>query len=299
MSTALLDFRIKVPLRDDSSDPGVAVSADMDRYGALYGIDDRLNLTVEDLLAEMESFDVSGILQNEYEDGADSRPRNERTAELVARRPDRFLGGIPTVDPRHPEALGELEWAHDELGLRGLIMQPAFLDVSPADRLCYPLYEFCSDRGTPVTLHTGVNFSSSAKMDYGRPIWIDHVACDFPELTIVCNHGGWPWAMEAVAMAWRHEHVYLEYGAISPKYLADPRGGYGPLPHWMRTQVTSNILLGTDWPMLRYDRLLAELPQLELTEDAYEAYVRGNALKIIERVWPGSKTGDGAVRGQA
>jgi uncharacterized protein len=285
---ALIDFRIKVPLRDDASDPHVPLPADLDRYTELYAMEDRLNITTEELLDEMERFDVCGILQTEFEDSANAHVLNERTAALVKRHPDRFLGGIATTDPHRGDALEVLTTAHDELGLRGLILQPAFFGMSPADHRLYPLYEFCLDRGVPVTLHTGVNFSSTAKIEYGRPIWVDHVACDFPDLTLVCNHGGWPWAMEAVAIAHRHENVYVEYGAISPKYVADPRGGYGPVTHWMRTQITDNILLGTDWPMLRYDRLVEELPLLELTEDAYEAYVRGNALRIIDRVWPRS-----------
>lgn len=283
---ALIDFRIKVPLRDDADSPAVELPADLQRYAALYAMDDRLNISAEELLAEMEKHDICGILQTEFEDGANPRPLNERTAALLERRPDRFLGGIPTVDPRDDDALAVLESAHDELGLRGLIIQPAFFGFSAADERLYPLYEFCLERDTPVTIHTGINFGATSKIDYGRPIWVDHVACDFPGLTLVCNHGGWPWSMEAVALAWRHENVYVEYGAISPKYVADPRGGYGPVPHWMRTQITDNILFGTDWPMLRYDRVVEELPLLELTDVAYDAYVRGNAARIIERVWP-------------
>jgi predicted TIM-barrel fold metal-dependent hydrolase len=285
---AMIDFRIKVPLRDNESDAHVPLPTDLERYTSLYAMEDRLNVTTEQLLEEMAHHDVCGILQTEFEDSANARPLNERTATLLARHPDRFLGGIATTDPHQPDALEVLVSAHDDLGLRGLILQPAFIDMSPADRRLYPLYEFCLERDVPVTLHTGVNFSSTAKMDYGRPIWVDHVACDFPDLTLVCNHGGWPWAMEAVAVAHRHENVYVEYGAIAPKYIADPRGGYGPVPHWMRTQITEHILLGTDWPMLRYDRLVKELPLLELTDAAYEAYVRGNARRIIERVWPDS-----------
>jgi predicted TIM-barrel fold metal-dependent hydrolase len=111
------------------------------------------------------------------------------------------------------------------------------------------------------------------------------VACDFPDLVIVCNHGGWPWITESLAVAWKHSNVYLEFGAIAPKYMADPRGGWQPLPHWMRTQLRSKVLLGTDWPMLRYDRLLDELPLLELSSDAERAYTCENAQRIIESVW--------------
>ena len=58
------------------------------------------------------------------------------------------------------------------------------------------------------------------------------------------------------------------------------------LPTNQPSGITGNILLGTDWPMLRYDRLVEELPLLELDDTAYEAYVRENATRIIKRVWP-------------
>ena len=283
--TELIDFRIKPPMRDSASDPPVDLPSDMDRYDSLYGMGDRFNTPFEELVDEMERHGVRGIMQAEFEDSGSSRYWNRRVAELIGRRPDLFLGGIAGLDPREPDALEELEWAHDELGLRGVVMQPGFLQVYPTDPRCYPIYAFCAQRGVPVTLHTGINFTSRGSIDYGRPVWVDKVACDFPDLVLVCNHGGWPWITESLAVAWKHQNVYLEFGAIAPKYMADPRGGWQPLPHWMSTQIKSNVLLGTDWPMLRYDRLVAELPLLELKPEAEEAYVRANAERIIEAVW--------------
>src|ERR1700752_3928502 len=51
-------------------------------------------------------------------------------------------------------------------------------------------------------------------------------------------------------------------------------------------QIKDHILLGTDWPKLRHDSRVAEPPLRELTGEAYEGYVRGNARLIIERVSP-------------
>lgn len=286
MSNLVIDFRIKTPLRDDSSSPEVPLPPDMAIYGAVYGMRDRLNVTFEQLTADMERYGIRGVLQTEFEDGAGCRQLNERTAALLERRPDLFFGGIATVDPREPDALDELMHAHDVLGLRGLIFQPAFIEMKPNDPALYPLYEYCAERGVPVTIHTGVNFTETSPFDYGRPLWIDYVACSFPALTLVANHGGFPWVMESVACAWRHTNVLLEFGAIAPKYLAHPAGGYGPLPHWMRTQLREKVILGTDWPMLYHGRLLDELPLLELGEEALHAYTVGNAMRIINRVWP-------------
>lgn len=281
----LIDFRIKPPVRDTDADPAVELGAMLDRYDDVYGMRELFNTPFDALEAEMEQFGIRGIMQAEFEESGRSRYWNERVAELIGRRPDLFLGGIAGVDPREPDALDELEWAHDDLGLRGLVIQPGFLSMAPTDARCYPLYSYCQRRGVPVTIHTGINFTPHGPIDYGRPLWVDRVACDFPDLVLVCNHGGWPWVTESLAIAWKHTNVYLEFGAIAPKYLADPRGGWQPLTHWMRTQVKDRILLATDWPMLRYERLIRELPLLELPAEASDAYTHLNAQRIIDRAW--------------
>jgi predicted TIM-barrel fold metal-dependent hydrolase len=286
----LIDFRIKPPMRDTAADPPVKLGPELARYDEVYGMQERFNTPFEELTAEMEQYGVTGIMQAEFEDSGRTRWWNERTAELIGRRPDLFLGGVAGIDPREPDARDILEWAHDELGLRGMVIQPGFVSVYPTDPRCYALFAYCERRGVPVTMHTGINFTPQGPIDYGRPVWVDKVACDFPSLTIVCNHGGWPWVTESLAVAWKHSNVYLEFGAIAPKYLADPRGGWQPVTHWMRTQVRDKVLLGTDWPMLRYGRLVDELPLLELPPEAYEAYVNGNARQIIDRVWGGVRS---------
>jgi hypothetical protein len=262
----------------------VSIDPEVAPYGRLYDLEDNERLGADELFAEVEAHDVGIVLQAEYESG-DPCAVNNRVAELVARRPDRVLGGIATTDPRGPHALEELQRAHRDLGLRGWVFQPGFIQIMPTDRRCYPIYSYCEREGHPVTIHTGINFSRTGPIEYGRPTYIDQVACDFPELTLVCNHGGWPWVMETIAVLWKHERVYADFGAIAPKYMAHPSGGWGPIAHWMNTQLRRKVLLGTDWPNLHYERVLKELPLLELSDESYDAYVRGNALELIDRVW--------------
>lgn len=285
MAEQLIDFRIKPPQRDSSDDPPIELPSGMERYDELYGMNERFQTPFEDLVAEMEQFNVRGIIQAEYEGSGEAAWWNDRVADLVGRRSDLFIGGIATVEPGQPDLVEELDRAHDELGLRGVVFQPGFLRIYPTDSRCDAIYSYCQKRGVPVTLHTGVNFTLDGSIDFGRPIWVDQVACRFPDLVIVCNHGGWPWIGESMAVAWKHPNVYLEFGAIAPKYMAHPKGGWQPMPHWMRTQLRDQTLLGTDWPMLRYERLVEELPLLELGERAQCAYVKGNAERVIEGVW--------------
>jgi predicted TIM-barrel fold metal-dependent hydrolase len=279
----VIDIRIKPPLRDSSTDPEVTIPDEYIRYDEMYGYGALMNITVEELVAEMETNDVTGILQAEHEWGEDE-DWNNRVSTIVHAHRDRFLCGFGSVDPRRGmDAVREIERCYDELGLRGIVFQPGFLNLPPTDPRCYPIYAKCVELGIPLGLHTGVNFSASGPIDNGRPILVDRVACDFPELTIICHHGGWPWPHEAVAIAWKHPNIYLEYGAIAPKYIATG-GGWGDTTRFMDTVLRSKILFGTDWPMLRYERAIGEIEQLGLRPQSHDAYTRTNAEQLLDRI---------------
>ena len=89
--------------------------------------------------------------------------------------------------------------------------------------------------------------------------------------------------METVAVAWKHANVYVEFGAISPKYMA-ASGGWGDTVHFINSVIREKVLWGTDWPMLRYERTLEELRALPLKESARDAYLGGNARRLLDRI---------------
>jgi predicted TIM-barrel fold metal-dependent hydrolase len=279
-----IDIRIKTPMRDSESDPRVVVPSEYQRYNEIYGYEDLMNVTLVDLISEMRVNGIANsILQAEHEWGEDEA-WNDRTAEIVRKHADVFAGGFGSVDPRRGfDAVREIDRCYSELGLRGIIFEPGFIQVEPTHRLCYPIYAKCVELGIPVGLHTGVNFSSHGSIRFGSPLEVDQVACDFPDLMIICHHGGWPWPNESMAVAWKHSNVYLEFGAISPKYVASS-GGWGDMVQFMDTVLSTKILFGTDWPMIRYERVLAEVPLLGLRESSAEAYLHGNAERLLNRI---------------
>jgi hypothetical protein len=52
----------------------------------------------------------------------------------------------------------------------------------------------------------------------------------------------------------------------------------------MDTVLRGQVLFGTDWPMIRYDRALSEIEMLGLRPESRAAYLAGNALRLLERV---------------
>jgi uncharacterized protein len=130
--------------------------------------------------------------------------------------PDRFAGLAAVNLDRPMDAVRELRRRVTDDGFKGLRITPYLWQAPPTDRRYYPLFAACVDLGVPFFTqvgHTGPLLPSET----GRPIpYIDQIALDFPELTIVCGHIGYPWTEEMIAVARKHENVYIDTSAYTP-----------------------------------------------------------------------------------
>ncbi|MCJ8169160.1 amidohydrolase family protein [Atopomonas sediminilitoris] len=111
--------------------------------------------------------------------------------------------------------------------------------------------------------------------EVGRPIYLDQVALDFPELTIVAGHIGYPWTDEAIAVATKHCNVYLDTSAYTA--LRYPQA----LVEFMQTHGRSKVLFGTNYPMITAAKALQGLDQLGLDEQSKDLFLGGNAQRIF------------------
>jgi len=109
--------------------------------------------------------------------------------------------------------------------------------------------------------------------DPGRPIYLDKVALDFPELTIIGSHTGWPWCEELIALAWKHPNVYLDISAHLPKYL-DPA-----IIKFMNSRGQKKCLFGTNG--LGLARCKDMLMDMDLKDATKQAVLRDNALRVF------------------
>lgn len=199
---------------------------------------------------------------------------NDHVARLVRAHPDRFLG-VCSVDLMQPmDAVRELRRCVLEHGFKALRVLPWIWGLPPNDRRYYPLYAACVDLGVPFCLqvgHTGPMRSSEP----GRPIpYLDDVALDFPELTIVGGHIGYPWTTEMIALATKYPNVYIDTSA----YKASR---YPPeLVAYMRTHGKKKVLFGSNFPMLMPAECLQGLDTLGLSDEARELFLGGNARRV-------------------
>ena len=143
---------------------------------------------------------------------------NEEVAEWVSAHPTRFAG-LAAVDLDRPmDAVRQLRRCVTDHGFKGLRVVPWLWEAAPTDRRYYPLFAVCVELGVPFFTqvgHTGP--LSSLARRAGRLRYIDQVALDFPELVIVCGHIGYPWTEEMIAVARKHQNVYIDTSAYTAK----------------------------------------------------------------------------------
>jgi predicted TIM-barrel fold metal-dependent hydrolase len=277
----IIDFRVTLPPSEYGEQPtGTSEdSAYFDNYNRVY-TQERGAATIEDMLAAMDAAGVEvAVMQAEWGFG-DYRKMNDAVFRVCERHPERFIPYI-TVNPASGDEMASVvEREVRERGARGVNLQPYAYRLRCNDRRFYPMYERCRQLGVPVTVHCSVNFTNDRPIDFGRPLYLDEVACDFPGLVLVANHGGWPWVTELMAVAWKHPTVYVELGAISPKYIARAGSGWEPLLVYGQSLLRDRVLWATD-SMLPFDRSLAEARELPIKPEVLEKWLGENAARLL------------------
>lgn len=184
---------------------------------------------------------------------------------------------MAAVDLDRPmEAVRELRRRVRDDGFAGLRMLPWLWGAPPTDRRYYPLYAECVELGvhsaprsdTPV--HDAVGDRPSPSRTSTRSPSTSGTSA------IVCGHIGYPWTEEMIAVARKHENVYIDTSAYTTKRL--PR----ELVEFMRDPNRGRkVLFGSNFPMIRHSHALDGLDDLGLSDETRAAYLGGNAERVF------------------
>jgi hypothetical protein len=198
-------------------------------------------------------------------------------AEAVQKHPDRF-SGLAGLDPTEGMAgVRALRQAVQEYGFVGAHFYPHWFELAPDHARWYPFYAACVELDVPVQLQVGQSLVYDAARplrSVGRPISLDAVACDFPELKLVGIHVGIPWTEEMIAMAWKHANVYIGCDAHSPRYWP------ASFVHYINSFGQDKVIFGTDYPVLDFERTRREIEALGLKDSVMIKLLRENARRL-------------------
>ncbi|HEY8352138.1 MAG TPA: amidohydrolase family protein [Sphingomonadales bacterium] len=245
--------------------------------------DMRGGVTIEDYIAKMDRAGIDHSLLIAVRAG-DRRMKGsfeipyEQVAAYCNAHPTRF-SGLAGIDPfRGMEGLRDLEYAVKELGFVGAHLYPHWFRLPPDAAQYYPYYAKCCELDIPIMMQVGQNliYQKDVRLpSVARPILLDQIAIDFPELKLLGIHIGVPWTDEMIAMAWKHENVYIGIDAYAPKHLPQS------LLHYMNTYGSHKVMFGTDWPVIDPERAVREMEAHNLRPQSYARVMRENALSVF------------------
>jgi uncharacterized protein len=249
-----------IPLGELYDSDGVPVPAALDAHFAAEGADHVLLFT-------------------EHSPKATGIQPIEDVLPLVAANPDRFHP-VANINPHlHYPVRAELA-RQAGLGAVACKIHPVHGGFESADRMLYPAYSWCEERGMPVIVHCGTSTFAGSVNAFGAPVLLDPVFRDFPDLTVVLAHGGrgW-WYNQAAFLALMRPNVWIEVSGLPPARLPDYYGN-------ALARLAAKMVFGTDWPgvpgVQRNARALAKvLIDSGASEDAVTLALGGNAAEIF------------------
>jgi predicted TIM-barrel fold metal-dependent hydrolase len=144
-------------------------------------------------------------------------------------------------------------------GFVGLCVNGQVTKVPASDPLWEPFYQLAIEADRPIMILTGLTGIGQGlpggegyQLDHGHPRHIDAVAARFPQLRILAARPAYPWQDEMLAILAHKPNVTYELHGWGPKQ-------YSPaLKKAIAGRLQNRILFGCDFPVLRYEKLVAD-----------------------------------------
>ncbi|MAG97962.1 MAG: amidohydrolase family protein [Alphaproteobacteria bacterium] len=195
------------------------------------------------IIEVLDGIDRAIVFTLRYGDTTGIEGEDRVTAEAVTRYPEKLVG-FAYVDPRRPGYLEELEFAVQDLGLKGVKYGPIYNGVALDDPRMEPVYDYCIRHNLPLTMHMGTTYTRLHAADLGRPIHVEAVALRHPELKLVMAHMAHPWFEECVAVIRKQPNVYAEISAIYYRRWQF----YNVMMAIQEYQAAAKVFFGSDYP---------------------------------------------------
>jgi hypothetical protein len=172
--------------------------------------------------------------------------------------------------------LDQARHAVEVLGMKGFKLLPSYQHFYPNDPSFFPFFDYVQSQRLPVMFHTGSSIFRGTRIKYADPLLLDDVADEFPELTIIMEHGGRPfWYDRAAWLLTRHRNVHIGLAGIATRHL--PR--YFP----NLEKYADRFLFGSDWPAVPLDveGLVDRVLALPYSADTKASILYGNAERLL------------------
>jgi predicted TIM-barrel fold metal-dependent hydrolase len=240
--------------------------------------------TEKEVIGEFTEFGVEAVLVAlDLETTIGTPPcGNDYVADMWKRNQGRVIQAWGAVDPFKESAAEDARHAVEDLGMMGFHIHPIMQHFAVDERRFYPLWETIAGLGAALMIDVGTTGMGAgtpggmgAKIRHAHPLSLDDLAADFPTLTIIAAHPGWPWIDDMTAVALHKANVYWEMSGWAPKYLPEA------LKRDIRGRLSDKIMFGSDYPSMPYERIFREWGEIGYADDVLEGFYHGNAERVL------------------
>jgi hypothetical protein len=241
--------------------------------------------TEEEVVAEFTEFDIEALLVAlDLTTTIETPPCDNNYVAGMRDRHDTIIQAWAAIEPALGQAaIDEAKHAINDLNMIGFHFHPIMQHIRVDDKSFYPLWDEITQLKVPVMIDVGMTGMGAgtpgglgAKTRNAHPESIDALAADFPDLTIIMSHPGYPWIDETTAVALHKGNVFWEMSGWSPKYLPDS------LKKDIRSRLKDKVMFGSDYPSIPYKRILSEWDQMGYSDDMLEKFFHRNAESILD-----------------
>jgi predicted TIM-barrel fold metal-dependent hydrolase len=210
------------------------------------------------------------------------RIANEEVSDAARDNPDIMIA-FASIDP-HKGKFGVREARRliRDHGIKGFKFHPTAQGFFPNDRMAYPLYEVIAEHKLPALFHsghsgigTGMPGGGGLRLKYSNPMYVDDVAADFPDMTIIIAHPSFPWQDEALSVCLHKPNVYIDLSGWSPKYFPPQ------LVQYANGQLKRKMLFGSDFPLITPDRWIKDFKEAAFKPEVHELILKDNAIAAL------------------
>jgi predicted TIM-barrel fold metal-dependent hydrolase len=213
-----------------------------------------------------------------------------------------FVPGLKAVgvaDPRRtePDHLKAVEAQIERHRARIVALKAylGYLHFGPEHPNYVPYYKLAAKHHLPVIVHTGDNWSTTAKVKYAHPLRMDEVAVDHQDVRFVLAHFGNPWLMDAAEVVFKNANVWADLSGLfvgSDKVIQEmmdtakqPDSAAGLAIADVKKAIAyvesyKKILYASDWPLVpmgAYRRLI----EFMIPKEHHQEVFRTNAEHVF------------------
>jgi hypothetical protein len=214
------------------------------------------------------------------------RPSVERVLEILAHDPrTTVVEGLRWRGDSRTDLFHMEERIRDGM-VKGIKLYPGYDAYAINDPSLESVFRIAEKHDVPVMIHCGDTFARNAKVRMAHPLLVDDVAVDYPDVRFVICHLGNPWFQDTAEVLYKNDNVFAD---ISGLVLGDFSYEFERyLVTRVKEMITymgdpgSQLMYGTDWPLVEMGPYVRFLNNLELDDESWENVASRTAARLFK-----------------